>query len=133
MAIEYKDCKSFHAADLERLFLSVNWESGRYPQKLVAAMQHSDAVCSAWDGERLVGLMNAITDHAMTAYFHYLLVDPEYQRQSIGAELIKRMLAHYWDIPAKILLCDEGGQEYYKQCGFEDGKQLHAVYVSDLY
>ena len=111
----------------------MDWESGHYPEKLVAAMQHSDAVYSAWDGDRLVGLMNALTDHAMTAYFHYLLVDPEYQRQSIGEELIKRMLAHYWDIPAKILLCDEGGQEYYKQCGFDDGKDLHAVYVSDMY
>ena len=133
MAITYKDTKNFTAAQLERLFLSVDWESGHYPEKLVAAMQHSDAVYSAWDGDRLVGLMNALTDHAMTAYFHYLLVDPEYQRQSIGEELIKRMLAHYWDIPAKILMCDEGGQDYYKQCGFDDGKDLHAVYVSDMY
>ena len=133
MQIEYKDTKNFTASELERLFLSVEWESGNYPQKLVAAMQHSDAVYSAWDGDRLVGLMNALTDHAMTAYFHYLLVDPAYQGQAIGTELIKRMLAHYWDIPAKILLCDEGGQEYYKQFGFDDSKQLHAVYVSDLY
>ena len=132
MEIFYNNIKTFPIQQLESLFLSVNWESGRHPQKLSAALQHSDAVYSAWDGDRLVGLMNALSDHAMTAYFHYLLVDPEYQGQNIGAELIKHMLAHYWDIPVKILLCDEGGQEYYKQCGFQDSEELHAVYISDL-
>lgn len=78
MAIEYKDIKTFAPAALQELFLSVDWESGQYPEKLAAAMEHSDAVYSAWDGDKLVGLMNAITDHAMTAYFHYLLVRPEY-------------------------------------------------------
>lgn len=133
MEIVYKDIKTFSPQELERLFLSVNWESGHYPQKLAAAMQHSDAVYSAWDGDRLVGLMNALTDHAMTAYFHYLLVDPEYQGKSIGAGLVKRMLAHYWDIPVKLLLCDESGGEYYRVCGFESDKTLYAMYVSDLY
>ncbi len=133
MEITYQDIKTFSPSELERLFLSVNWESGNYPQKLAAALQHSDAVYSAWDGDHLVGLMNALSDHAMTAYFHYLLVDPAYQGNDIGSGLIKRMLAHYWDIPVKILLCDEGGQEYYKNCGFDDSKDLHAVYVSDLY
>ena len=133
MEIVYKDIRTFTAGELERLFLSVNWESGHFPQKLVAAMQHSDTVYSAWDGDRLVGLMNALTDHSMTAYFHYLLVDPEYQGQSIGTTLVKRVLAHYWDIPVKMLLCDEGGQEYYKKLGFDDGNELHAVYISDLY
>ena len=133
MNIEYKDIKTFSPAVLQDLFRSVEWESGEYPEKLAAAMEHSDAVYSAWDGENLVGLMNAITDHAMTAYFHYLLVRPEYQEQGIGSGLIKRMLAHYWDIPCKLLLCDAEGKEYYKKCGFEDEKNLQAVYVSDLY
>ena len=36
MDIEYKTIK-----DLKRLFLSVNWESKRYPDKLVRAMKNS--------------------------------------------------------------------------------------------
>ena len=133
MAIEYKDIKNFSPKVLQDLFFSVDWESGQYPEKLAAAMQHSDAVYSAWDGEKLVGLMNAITDHAMTADFHDLLVRPEYQGQHVGSELVKRMVAHYWDIPCKLLLCDGQGKEFYKKCGFDDGKDLQAVYISDLY
>ena len=30
MEILYKDIKDFRAKDIERLFLSVNWESGHY-------------------------------------------------------------------------------------------------------
>ena len=40
MEIVYKDIRNFTDGELERLFLSVNWESGHFPQKLVAAMQH---------------------------------------------------------------------------------------------
>lgn len=33
--IEYKDTHSFRQEDLERLFLSVDWSSGHYPDKPV--------------------------------------------------------------------------------------------------
>jgi hypothetical protein len=77
--IEYKQTKEFTAAQLQRLFLSVNWESGRYPEKLVRAMHNSTRVISAWDGEKLVGLVRALDDGETVAFLHYLLVDPEYQ------------------------------------------------------
>jgi hypothetical protein len=39
MNIEYKKTNVFTAAELQGLFLSVKWESGNYPEKLVRAMQ----------------------------------------------------------------------------------------------
>ena len=53
MEIRYKDTKSFKAEDLERLFLSINRDSGKYPEKLARAMENSTYVVSAWDGESL--------------------------------------------------------------------------------
>ena len=44
MKIEYKSTKTFTEKEPQRLFLSVNWESGNYPDKLVRAMQHSTHV-----------------------------------------------------------------------------------------
>ena len=44
MNIEYKDIKSFEREELERLFLAVEWSSGRYPDKLVTAMKNYDSV-----------------------------------------------------------------------------------------
>ena len=53
MNIEYKKTKVFTAAELQELFMSVKWESGNYPEKLVRAMQNSSHVISAWDGKKI--------------------------------------------------------------------------------
>ena len=76
MNIEYKDIHDFKSEDLERLFLSVEWSSGHFPDKLVVAMKNFSTVYSAWDGEKLVGMICAMDDGVMNAYVHYLLVDP---------------------------------------------------------
>ena len=47
---------------MQKLFLSVHWESGNYPEKLVHAMHNSTRVISAWDGDKLVGLVRALDD-----------------------------------------------------------------------
>ena len=39
----------------------------------------------------------AMDDGIMTAYVHYLLVDPEYQRQHIGQCLVGMLKEHYAD------------------------------------
>jgi len=87
--IEYKDIHAFGRDELERLFMSVEWSSGHYPDKLVEAMKNYETVYSAWDGDRLVGMICAMDDGVMTAYVHYLLVDPDYQHHGIGRRLVE--------------------------------------------
>ncbi len=41
---------------------------------------------------KFVGFITAITDKILSAYIPFLEVLPEYQRQGIGKELVKRML-----------------------------------------
>lgn len=60
--IQYKTTKEFSENALKDLFLSVNWSSGNYPEKLVIAMENSSSVFTAWDGEKLVGLINVLDD-----------------------------------------------------------------------
>ncbi len=62
MNIKYKKSKVFTVEELQGLFLSVEWESGNYPEKLVRAMQNSSHVISAWDGDKLIGLVRALDD-----------------------------------------------------------------------
>lgn len=87
MTIEYRQTRDFTEEDLRRLFLSVGWESGRYPKRLVTAMRNSTHVILAWDGDRLIGLLRALDDGATIAFLHYVLVDPKYQGRHIGDEL----------------------------------------------
>lgn len=79
MSIRYTDERSFTSGQLEKLFLSVDWESEKYLERLKKALDNCGTVLSAWDGGELVGLANAVDDGKMTANVHYLLLAPEYQ------------------------------------------------------
>ena len=78
MNIEYRETKEFTAEELENLFLSVKWESGKYPEKLVKAMKNSSHVISAYDNDKLIGLVRSLDDGETVAFIHYLLVNPFY-------------------------------------------------------
>ena len=130
MDIQYKETKTFEAKDLERLFLSVGWESGRYPEKLEAAMRNSTHVVSAWDQDRLVGLVRALDDGTTVAFLHYLLVDPAYQGKHIGEELMKRILSHFGDhLYIKIIPSDPKTIPFYERFGFRTYDNYSAMVI----
>jgi len=60
-------------------------------------MRNSGSVFTAWDGNKLIGLINVLDDGVMTAYIHYLLVDPDYQNRGIGRRLVQLVLEEYRD------------------------------------
>lgn len=87
MALFYNDTREFSPEALEELFLSVQWESGNHPERLAKALRRYGAVFSAWDENRLAGLVAVMDDGTMTAYVHYLLVYPRYQGYGVGSWL----------------------------------------------
>jgi len=130
MGIEYKDTHEFQSNELQNLFLSVKWESGRYPEKLVIAMKHSDTVFSAWDNEKLIGLINVLDDGVMTAYIHFLLVSPEYQGKGIGKELLCMIINKYKDYLRIVLVSDDKETGFYQKNGFELAKKTNPMFIS---
>ena len=132
MPITYRDIKDIEADQLQSLFASVQWDSANYPVKLAAAISNSHKVFTAWDGEQLVGLMNALSDGVMTAYFHYLLVRPEYHKMTIGRTLVKMMLDEYADYARKVLIAYAQETHFYEQCGFEIGDGKVPMFVTYL-
>jgi ribosomal protein S18 acetylase RimI-like enzyme len=118
--IEYRETKAFTATELEELFLSVGWLSGSYPLRLEKAINHSDTVISAWDGNQLAGLINALDDGELTAYAHYLLVNPKYHGLGIGKELVARLKNKYEGYLYLILIAEEKKNiAFYEQYGFK--------------
>lgn len=67
MNITYTEQKNFTVNQVQELFLSVVWISGQYPNRLHKALMHSSTVITAWDGERLVGLVRLLDDTEMVA------------------------------------------------------------------
>jgi len=128
--IEYKSSKIFQSEELKNLFLSVKWESGQYPEKLVEAMKNSATVFSVWDYNRLVGLINVLDDGIMTAYIHFLLVDPEYQGKGIGKELLLMTKKKYKDYLRIVLVSDDKEIGFYQNSGFDIGKNTTAMFIN---
>ena len=133
MNIKYKEKKEFTAKELQNLFLSVNWSSGHYPDKLVIAMKNSGSVFSAYDGEKLVGLINVLDDGVMTAYIHYLLILPEYQHIGIGAQLIKMVENKYQSYLRIVLIAYEKEVGFYEHCGFKSGEEKVPMFITSLW
>ena len=90
--IVYKNTHNFSKKELKDLFLSVEWSSGHFPDKLAIAMKNFETVYSAWDGDKLLGMVCAMDDGIMNAYVHYLLVRPEYQLKGIGKDELWKTL-----------------------------------------
>ncbi len=123
--------KSFSAQQVEELFLSVGWVSGQYPQRLHRALMGSSLVISAWDGERLVGLVRALDDGELTAYVHYVLVDPAYHGQGIASRMIEAVKEHYRDyLYIEVMPEESKNAAFYQRFGFkvmEDGVAMQIV------
>jgi len=120
MEIQYTLEKSFTASQLQELFTSVEWLSGKYPERLKKALDNCETVYTAWDGDKLVGLINAIDDGELTAYVHYLCVTPEYQGKGIGSRLLRYIKEKYKDYLYIILLAEnEPLIEFYTRNGFD--------------
>ncbi len=133
MKIDYKDIKEFDRDMLQGLFLSVDWSSGHFPDKLVVAMRNFSTVYSAWDGDELVGMVCAMDDGAMNAYVHYLLVDPRYQRLNIGRTLVAMVKKRYADYLRIAIIAYDGEVHFYEDCGFSKASDATPMFITSLW
>lgn len=133
MSIEYKEIHEFEAEQLKALFLSVEWSSGHYPDKLVVAMKNFQTVYSAWEGEKLVGMICAMDDGIMNAYVHYLLVNPQYHGNTIGRTLVAMMKEHYKDYLRVAVIAYDNELHFYEQCGFVKSNDASPMFITSLW
>lgn len=126
--IRYSLERNFTKEQAEALFLAVDWESGRYPDKLYSALMRSETVLTAHTADvPLAGLMSAVSDGGMNVYFPYLLVHPAAQHREIGRNLVKLMLAHYGSCCRKILVCPDSRVHFYQSVGWKRAREQTAM------
>ncbi|MBR5687128.1 MAG: GNAT family N-acetyltransferase [Prevotella sp.] len=133
MVIDYKDIHDFDQKELQDLFLSVEWSSGHFPEKLVVAMKNFETVYTAWDGDKLVGLICAMDDGVMTAYVHYLLVRPEYHHQGIGKRLVELIKERYADYLRIVVVAYNEELDFYQSSGFKKADDASAMFITSLW
>ena len=133
MALIYKDTHDFNEKELQDLFLSVEWSSGHYPDKLVVAMKNFKTVYTAWDNDKLIGLICAMDDGIMTAYIHYLLVNPAYQNLGIGKQLVEKMKSKYKDYLRIVIVAYNDEIGFYESCGFKKSNNASPMFITTLW
>jgi GNAT superfamily N-acetyltransferase len=131
--IAIREEHEFTKAQLQNLFLSVEWSSGHYPDRLVVAMRNFETVYAAWDGEKLAGLICAMDDGSMTAYVHYLLVRPECQGKGIGKALVERIKERYADYLRIVVVAYDDEMGFYERCGFEKAGHSSPMFITSLW
>lgn len=108
--LKYREVKPA-ALDFEQvmgLYDSVGWSAyTKDPQALKGSLNGSDFVCVAEEDGQLLGLARALSDGFTVCYLQDVLVNPAWQRQGIGAELVKQVLTAHDQLRQFVLLTDD--------------------------
>ena len=116
--ISYRtDLDGVTEADLAGFF--VGWPRPPAPAARVALLRGSSHVVLAWDEERLVGFVTALSDGVLMAYLPLLEVLPEYQGRGIGTALVDQVLGEIGELYGVDVCCDEDLVPYYARFGFQ--------------
>ena len=131
--LKYTEEKIFTMEQVEQLFLSVNWISGKFPERLYKALMNSSTVYTVWDGDRLVGLTRVLDDTEMLAQIHYVLVHPDYQGQGIAGKMMEHIKEKYKDfLYIEGMPEDKNNVPFYEKHGFSVMKNGAAIQICNL-
>lgn len=101
--IKYQVNNKISKNDLEQLYSSVGWFAYTNEMtNLTKAIDNSLLVITAWQDERLVGLIRTVGDGYTILYIQDILVHPDFQNQKIGTTLMTMVLAKYSHIRQKV-------------------------------
>ena len=95
------------------------WKKPLSPLQLREVIANSTYKVLAIDAskKKAVGIITALSDNVNWAFIPYLEVLPEYQKQGIGTELMKRMLTQLAHITCIDLTFDLEVQPFYERFG----------------
>lgn len=129
MKIEINETKNISLEAIIELYRENEWSSADKPKLLHNALINSHSLVSAWDGEKLVGIANAISDGFLVVYFPHLLVLPNYQRKGIGKKIMDIMLLKYKNFHQQMLTADRNAIKFYSECGFERAGNTESMWI----
>lgn len=127
--ITFSERKDIDPALLLNLYRCAPWAATRTADDVRDMLGHTDLAISVWDGPRLVGFGRVLTDYVYRASIWDVIVDPEYQGQDIGTQIMERILHHpslkrvelFW-------LCTRDKQAFYEKLGFSSREQTGMVW-----
>ena len=89
------------------------------PKCIAAMLAHADLLCTAWEGDTLLGIARSVTDFEYCCYLADLAVDQAYQKAGIGKKLIELTKSKLGPKAMIILLAAPKAEGYYPKIGFD--------------
>jgi len=129
MEIEIKETKDITLESIVELYELNKWSSAEKPNLLYQALINSHTLISAWLGEKLVGIANAISDGHLVVYYPHMLIHPDFQGKGVGRRIMQAMQEKYGAFHQQMLTADGGAIEFYKKCGFEKAGKTESMWI----
>lgn len=105
--IRYEQGPALPRDQLIALYDAVGWTAyTRRPQDFRAMYDAASHAFSAWEGDRLVGVVRVVGDGVTIAHVQDLLVHPDAQRRGIGSHLLQLVLDATTDLRQTLLMTD---------------------------
>ena len=126
-SIRYTVNGPFRPEEIQTLINSAGLTKIQPLSRLVGMVNGSDAYVTALAGETLIGFGRLLTDYHSIAYINYMVVDPAYQRKSVGQAILEKLVEAAGDVE-RVFLYTDTADEFYMRNGFSPSEKRLYVY-----
>ena len=127
--VDYRSTRDIPLGDVIALYKANGWSAVEKPEALHKALVNSETLISAWDGEALVGLGNAISDGHLVVYYPHLIVLPVYHGRGVGREIMRRLRQRYESFHQHMLVAEATAVPFYERMGFVRAGQTVPMWI----
>ncbi|MNC24204.1 putative N-acetyltransferase YvbK [compost metagenome] len=97
-------------------------------ERIQRMIDNADELISAWENDKLIGIIRALTDYSYSCYISELAVHKNYQRQGIGKRLVETLIEKLGQEEIKYMLTSSNTAiDFYKRCGFEKDDRAFVI------
>jgi GNAT superfamily N-acetyltransferase len=95
-------------------------------------LAYANLICTAWDGDLLIGVARSLTDFGYCCYLSDLAVDVKYQKKGVGKKLIQLTGFRLQPGCKIILLAAPKAEAYYPKVGFTQHRSAWIIAASNI-
>jgi GNAT superfamily N-acetyltransferase len=105
------------------------WRAAEKPAELFNALANSHSLITAWKGNNLIGLGNAISDGYLVVYYPHLLVHPNFQGKGVGKLILDKMQEKYVNFHMQMITADGKAIGFYEKAGFVRAGETQPMWI----
>ena len=116
-------------SEVIELYKANNWSSADKPIELMAALLNSHSLVTVRNGNKLIGLGNAISDGHLVVYYSHMLVHPNFQGKGVGRKIMEMFQSKYGNFHQQMLTADGDAIGFYEALGFSRAGKTQPMWI----